>query len=341
MHRHNKPIDVSALYKDVERHVMPIIRSAARKLVRQIGGDEDDAVQEGRIALLQALESYDYNASHGGIYNYARTSVRNAMYALLFQALTRRRMPHFVVEENGESKLVRSWPMPMEDFECVQAEQLDPEERAAEGELLERFQILKVRLLSKLNARQREVFKHMTSPSGEFATMMRNMGVAEADEALIAAHMNVSKNVIDWSVHRIKQHFTTLVEEEFSEFIQKAIQEGKWPMFHVSPRDSDADFIRGIIRSKSLDPRPVQPPSIQTTRRGGVRFTRTVEKYAWGSVIFARMGEEAVTVLAEGRFNAISGEVLSPTGCWKTITEHVPWYPKLARALQNSGIGHG
>jgi hypothetical protein len=49
-----------------------------------------------------------------------------------------------------------------------------------------------------------------------------------------------------------------------------------------------------------------------------------------------RFGTETATVIAEGRFNVITGEVLCDTGFWKSIKDHLPWYPAAHRFLEGN-----
>jgi len=45
---------------------------------------------------------------------------------------------------------------------------------------------------------------------------------------------------------------------------------------------------------------------------------------------------KTATVIAEGRFNAVSGEVLTATGLWKNIKSELPWYAAAQRVLSRS-----
>ncbi len=322
------------LYKDVEREVMPIIRSAASTFARRLGMDVDDAIQEGRVALYTALAKYDYNLSKGGIFNYARTAVRQSMFGLLYTATTKSRQPHIVIEDGGELKTVRSWPTLMGDFEvCVSESTPDPERAAMDAEMIEALGRLKMRLARRLNDFQMKVFACLSNQDPSFLLYLRNIQCAEERNAQIADYLGTGKNHVDWAVHQIKHHFTELAEKQFSEVVREAIQEGKWPMFHVSHRGNDVAFIRKVIADQGLDPRPSGAPEVKRNEVKGVLVLRSIETYAWGAVIHLRFGLKTATVVAEGRFNAISGEVLTSTGLWKNIKTELPWYAAAQRHL--------
>lgn len=325
------------LYKDIEREVMPIIRGAATAFARRLGTDTDDAIQEGRMALLEALSRYDYNLSKGGIFNYARTAVRQAMYGLLYTATTKSRQPHIVIEENGELKTIRSWPALMGDFELSVCEVTpDPERAAMDAEMAEALTGLKMRLVNRLNDFQSKVFACLSNQDQGFILYLRNIQVADEKNAQIAAYLGTGKNHVDWAVHQIKHHFTELAERQFSDIVNKAVKEGKWPMFHVSLRGNDVAFIQKVIAEQGLDPRPTGAPEVKRADVKGVLCLRSVETYSWGSVIHLRFGVKTATVIAEGRFNAISGEVLTSTGLWKNIKTELPWYAAAQRVLSRA-----
>jgi len=325
------------LYRDVEREVMPIILGAATSFARRLGVDKEDAVQEGRLAMLEALGRYDYNLSKGGIFNYVRTVVRQAMYGLLYTATTKSRQPHIVIDDNGEQKTIRSWPALMGDFELSVCESTpDPERAAMDAELTEGLSLLKMRLVNRLNDFQSKVFSCLSNQDQSFLLYLRNIQVADEKNAQIAAYLGTGKNHVDWAVHQIKRHFTDLAEKQFSDIVNKAVKEGKWPMFHVSRRGNDVAFIKKVLSDQALDPRPTGAPEVKRADIRGVLCMRSIETYHWGAVIHLRFGVKTATVIAEGRFNAVSGEVLTATGLWKNIKSELPWYAAAQRVLSRS-----
>lgn len=177
-----------------------------------------------------------------------------------------------------------------------------------------------------------------------FETFLRNREESEPTNALIGEWLGMGsgdeapnkqrqKNTVDWAVHKIKRQFTILMEAEFSEIVEEAIQAGKWPMFYVSTNYNDAGFIAATLERRELDARPSSGPDIKARTHEGVRAVRHIEVYSWGAVIMLKYGENTATVIAEGRFNAISGEVLQQSGSWKSIMDVVPWYVKACRFI--------
>lgn len=352
-----------ALYRDIEREVMPIIRSAAYSFATKLGMDKEDAVQEGRLALAEALESYDYNLSKGGIHAYARAAVTNALTGLMYRQTTRGRVPHIVVNDDGVLKTMRSWPVLMGDFEVTPGSDLaDPEASTMDSEMTEMLREVKMQLLNCLNELQTRVFACLSNQDPGFQLFLRNVGersgefkmpegeerkgerpMADENHLLIAEYLSgepgmpkMNKNTIDWAVHVIKRHFTRIAETKFSETIQEAIKEGKWPMFHVSMRGNDVSFIQDVMKRRNLDKRPTGAPDVARREKDGKLCIRSVERYKWGSVIMLRFGTDTATVIAEGRFNVITGEVLCETGFWKSIKDHLPWYPAAHRFLEGN-----
>lgn len=352
------------LYADVEREVMPIIRGAARRFAPGIGIPMEDAIQEGRMALMLALKGYDYNSSHGGIYNFARKVVRNAMCGLLYTATTQSRCPRLVVEEDGELVVVKMWPTLTDTpEEHADVETKSPEDTVIEAQFTDKMRVLRMRLVNQLNPFQLRVFSCLSRNDMAFEAFLRNRhqgkGEPEVTHALIGEWLGMAtgegsnqqknKNAVDWAVHKIKGHFTRLMEAEFSDIVNEALQAGKWPMFYVSTVFNDAEFIRGVLERRRLDARPTGVPEVKTrieAEADGTRAIRHIETYPWGVVIMMRFQGKEATVVAEGRFNAISGELLQQAapgrgasgsvggvGSWKPIIDVVPWYLKASRFI--------
>lgn len=336
----NNNNNFNALYQELEPAIMPIVRSMAERFHRSLGISVEDAVQEARLELVTALRSYDYNRSRGGVYSYARRSVERAMLGLLYSATSRGRMPYIPVIDDvtGEVRLVRRWPTLLEPGVMENMAEMDdftPERAAEEAEMMGRLQVLKMRLVNSLTDREQAIFSCLAHPSDEFGTFLRNIGVPASEDPTnvhIARFLGVTKNAVDWSIHKIKRQFTRLAEAEFSDVIQSALEEGRWPMLYISHNENDTDFIRRIIEERGLDPRPISQRDVASHGQA----TRVFEPYAWGSVIFLRLGSNVATVVVQGRFNAITGEVIGDGGYWKSLVEELDWYRDLNRALKRA-----
>lgn len=320
------------LYADVEPHLMPVIRAMALKFARPLRIEPEDAVQEARIALMEAFRDYDYNKSHGGIQRFARTSIHNAFCGLLHKATRDRRTPHTVYEDDGELRVARGRLGSLEDLEAeLSSPEPTPEDLTAAGELEQKIRVVWMKLVNSLGERERAVLSCQSRPSDEFMDYLRNIGVDDPTNLHIARFLGMSKNAVDWSSHKIKLAFLRIVEQpEFNDMIGDLVKDGEWPMIHVSHKADDHEFVRSTIEQRQLDPRPVEGGHEAAAFSDGSR--RIIETYGWGSVVFLQHGDHAATLVIEGRFNVNSGEVFGVGGgFWRPITDAVPWYRQMTR----------
>lgn len=327
------------IYEDLEGPLLPMVHKLSAQFAGSLGIGRDDAFQEARLALWEAFQGYDYNRSRGGIRRFARVAVRNAFCALLYKATTQTRNPHTVYEdETGTHHVAKHRLASLDDISPASTPQVfpDPEEGAQARETSSRVRVLRMRLYRSLSDRERQVFRCKAQPSERFLLYLRNIGAetAESTNVQIAEFLGLSKNAVDWSLHKIRKRFVDLAEEpEFSALVEGLVEDGSWPMIHISETPDDAEFVRGIIASRDLDPRPIPGRrDIQAADGAG----RIIETYHWGSVIHLRYGEEARTVVVEGKFNKATGEIHGDYGNWKSLAESVPWYRRLNKELDRS-----
>lgn len=318
-----------ALYAELEPCFESLIRSAARSFSRTLDLPEEDVAQEARIALYLALPRYQYNKSYGRIHNFARRAIRNALCSLACRATMESRMPRIVISDNGELKTVRCRPAQLEDFDLLPDENTNLDQQMETSRWSDKLMLLEMKLLRRLNERQKSVFNCVVRPSNELQLMARNKD-SEITNELIGQYLGLSKNSVDWSIHVTKKHFTILAEQEFGELVKTAIADRNWPMLYSSGRENDIELIRKVISDRNLDPKPTSP--MDTVR--GEAGARRVETYSWGSVVLLRFREKTATAIVEGRFNILTGEIISDNGYWKPITDAVPWYKELNRALK-------
>lgn len=328
-----KPIDpqIAELYAKLERHLMPTIRSGASRLARKLREDPEDLIQDARLNLALALSSYDYNRSHGGIFAYAREAVRTAMFNAAQKAASRGRTR---VGEDGHREWVPvfSWSTQVMD-DTLFSDATGPEDSVVEMEEHEQFKTrfykLRMRMMRGLTQHHQAVFCCLYHPDAAFQAYLRNKGVVEPSNVHVSEYLGLSKNVIDWSIHKIKRDFTRLAELDLPDFVKLAASERRWPMIYQSDRAEDAELVSSTILNRDLDARPTA--RVETENEGA---RRVVETYPWGAVIFLSLGEQQATLLVEGRFNARSGEVIADGGHWKSVADYVNWYPELERRLR-------
>ena len=342
---------VHQLYPELERELSPMMLKLARQFAPSLGISVDDALQEARIAVVRSFEGYDYERAHGGIHGFGRTCIKRAFLALLYQATTRTRNPHTIyTDEDGETQVAKHRFASLDQLMDGEygalgssdrphfqpcSDSLPPDEDCDGERVARAVRQLSVRLMRSLGERERSVLRCKALPPESFAIFLRNIGV-DANEVTnihIGRFLGLSKNSVDWSLHKIRGQFVKMSEEspEFSGLIKELVREGRWPMVYTSEQRNDTEFVRRIIQERSLDPRPLpERRDIVINHRAG----RIIEKYHWGSVLHLRLGSKSATVVVEGRFNALTGEVIGEFGNWKSIGDSVPWYKQLVRKVE-------
>jgi len=326
-------VTFDTLYQELVPHVEGVIRDESERFHRALGVDRDDAEQEARIALLMSLPHYDYAKSRGGIKAYARRVIRNAMCGLMYAATAQMRAPHVVVTSpDGSERLLRYSVESMESHPLLDP----PDEGCPESEYLhaeadERIRLLRLRLMMSLSGRERDVFECQSQPSEAFLIYMRNRGIESPTIDAIGGFLGLNKNEIDWSVHKIKRLFTIILEEsEYIDIIEASMRDGRWPMVYKSDMAADVLFIQTLIDARQLDARPCA--AVDATSDGDIH--RIIEHYEWGSIVHLRLDDERqATLLLEGRFNHRTGEVIGVAGHWKQVSDYLPWYGELNKAL--------
>lgn len=332
------PEEVKALYPEVEARVMPMLQRKARRIARRNAGiGFDDALQEGRMALMRSLCRFDYNRAHGEIERYASKVLDNTYNAMIYRELMQARMPRAIyLDDGGEWKKAPRAPISIDGLEhLIGAPEED--DTYSENQSTQRANVMKMKLINRLkNERDKLVFRCRTNPPLELVQMLKNEGrePGAPDSSDIARYLGCSKNVVDWSLFKIRQEFTYLSRGKFSELFEGYIEAEERPVIHLSSATEreDEDFVRETIAQRGLDTRPDARASRRDDyleQRGG--FTRKLERYPWGAVLIVSNGEECRTMVIEGKFNVLSGEVFGSTGLHEPVP--VPWYGQLAKKL--------
>jgi DNA-directed RNA polymerase specialized sigma24 family protein len=333
----------NGLFLDVERVLRRVLVSHSLRLSRAIGIPVDDAIQEHRMALASAMAGYDFNRSRGGLHKFADRVLRNNTLSLVYKFTTETRMPHMVCEVDGVQKVVK-WRVSSLDevtpdgspsLPPPEATGEDPEQALIAREAHERRRVMLMRLLSKLSARERDVFECKCRPADEFLAFMRNINAEEATLPVIARFLGMDKNAVDYSLYQIRTKFTKLAEQEFPDLIEQHVADKTWPMIHHMESDSpSADFASKVIHERGLDPAPSEKRTIKTNGSWGFEC----QPYPWGAVMVLKNGAEYHTLVIEGRLNLVSGGVFGKAdGTHKTIIGILPWYPKMVKAVGVKG----
>ncbi len=326
------------LYPDVERVMERHLERGARRLQQRLPRlDVDDAKQEARVAMLAALPHYDPRKANGdeGLRRYLSRVVANTYRALLQDHLLKRNAPHSHVraDDGGWIKVPRpilSYDEMLSRPETAHQEPVDPErtpeQQVIEAELDGPLRTFRERLFDELDERERIVL-------GAQLDETTRGGYAE-----LAGRLGVTKNAIDWSLHKARKVATKLAKRpEFRTLFGEYVESKAWPIIHESwSSDSDQEYVDKVLEERRLDGETVAPMREEVAGPkmgcGGWHWRRRVGGYRWGVVLMLRKGAEACTLVVEGRCNLITGDVYSESGARDELP--VPWYGALVRALK-------
>jgi len=335
-------------YNELEREMMPLIKAKASK-IRKFAGyeDMDDALQEGRLALLAALIGYDEEKGNG-LSKYVGTILDNTYRHMLYRMLSETKVP-YAIEQTIEGGWMKRPSRPVslslldedgyEFLEPVSSRQ-SPEDEVLEGQLKEQARLFKLKLLNTLKGQHKIVFECKTNPPVEFLKMVSNMGgdIYKPTNIHIAKYLGVTKNSVDTSLYRIREIFTAMARgEEFSDLLGAVVESERWPMYWMSKKACyDKEFVREIMRQNELDPKPI--PGYQNEpdfKHEAGMYSRMIERYEWGVVVVLRRKSSWRTIVVVGKFNAIQGDVFGTSGAHERIP--VSWYGKMVKALKKAG----
>lgn len=326
-----------ARWPELERTMLPLIKAKARRIRKFTGGiDMDDAIQEGRLALLAALVKYDPNK--GPLDRYVGVCLNNAYNGLMYEMLSVTRMPRAIVRgDSGEWEALPCPPLSLDNLDGTYPDQVTPESECQDLELKTHARVFKLKLLNGLKGRDRAVFECRTNPPVDFLKMVQNVcgDIYAPTIPHIAQYLGVAKNAVDWSLYKIKAQFTRMArDDEFSELFGDMVESREWPMIHMSKvRRHDIKFVARIIRERKLDPKPIAgyENELDFHQRAGV-FSRMIERYPWGVVLVLRRKTICRTLVIEcDKFNVHFGDAFGAMGTHEIIP--VKWYPQLVQAL--------
>lgn len=341
-------------WPELERTMLPLIKAKARRVRKFTGGlDMDDAIQEGRLALLAALSKYD--ADKGPLDRYVGVCLNNAYRGMVYEMLTKTRMPRAIVRGDGGEWEER--PVPplslsglMDPDEpgnyaltraMIDHDMPTPEGFTQHEELEAQARIFKLKLLNSLKGRDKDVFECRTNPPVDFLKMVQNVGgdIHSPTIPHIAQYLDVSKNTVDWSLYKIKASFTRMARgEEFIDLFGDVVESREWPMIRLSKAAKhDTDFVAQVIQDRQLNPKPVEGYGSRSDfhQRAGM-FSRMIERYPWGVVlVLQRKGVWRTLVIECSKFNANTGDVFGESGAHELVP--VKWYPQMVKALNGKG----
>lgn len=363
--------DLRASYPAAEREMLPLIKRKSGKILAWAPYIEfDDAVQEGRLALLRALMNFDSAYPDTTLKKYVSKTLDNCYKDMFYRAVAQMRMPRVPVRDmDGEWRIKSVAPYsldtPLDDDDDHMRFELADDAPDAEAVLCssyldEEARRFKMKLYNALKPFEQEVFKAKFNPPIALFEMCDNEGIdlemsakhiadqetdweVEVPNHAVAAYLStedtkITKNKIDWSMYKIRDAFSLLVRDmDFSDLFGSVVGSEGWPMVHVDAAPMfNRDFKQGVLRHRKLDGKPIEEsPDV----RKGRDCSRVVYTYKWGVVMHLIFDGEHRTVVVEGdRVNVNSGGVHSNTrGVQEQLVNYVPWYNKLVKRLKEAG----
>ena len=355
---------IAELYPEIERRVMGFIKKRSFDVSSRVPTiDIDDAIQEGRLALLSALIKFDFNKSKGKLESYVGRVLINTYYCMMYEAMTKSRVPHVMVQDEDGNWIDKPrFPIsfecmvnPSDDGDAIAYEPPSDYEDPEQYVLRRQLGDMKMRMINKLkdgsHGFEQAVFTLKVNPTPEFLTSLENQGINieapdfQVTSDMIGKFLGKNKNAVDWAMHKIKKMFTEMAkfDDDFSDLFEDAIGNRGWPMVHMRKGDcEDKNFKVRTLKKRRLDPRPnakfyqdgdSEQGAGEVGADGMPYWWRKIERYAWGSYVLLKKGDEWITLVIEGRFNPLTGEVFGDNGMREDLP--VGWYKTLAKELNN------
>jgi hypothetical protein len=343
------PDYVHEVYQDLERRLYPMIKRRALHLRRMVPTiDLEDAIQEGRLALLSCLEHYDCNKSNFSLERYVWRVLRNTYAMMASEAHAQCRMPRVAVRQlNGDWETESKSPLSFNEFiQCDERDEREvPEIAVLANERVAVVQRLVKRIEDRLDYRDLEVFELMIDPPESFLCMIAEQDGPEAPMSNLhmASWVGCSKNQVDWSIVQIRLAFADLAKEkdEDAALIADHAKSNGWPVVHVShERGKDKDFVEQVMTSRCLDDAKMKESSMHVLGEGDddAYWMRRIDWYTWGMVMVVKRGKDWATLVVEGKVNLRNGNVFGLDN--PTARERIPvsWYYLLGKKLYDAGM---
>ncbi|MGW8177337.1 MAG: sigma-70 family RNA polymerase sigma factor [bacterium] len=346
------PDIIRDMYPDVESKVLPVIKARASRLKGISGVDVDDAIQEARIALLQAMTKFDFNSGEGDFAPYMSVVVINTCRALFAKSRQAQHMARVPVRDGDGWEMVPMNPVSMENYTVATdkptpstkslgnkvAEALIDPAPLVDDSMMFRESAMKVgsfkaAMDERLADREQQVLRCRVDPPPGLIDQIESDGgdPAHPTNVDIAKYLGLNKAQMDWALYKIRNLFTEVAsQDQFSDVFADLIKGTGWPTVHVSRGQCyNGDFVQRTLQTRHLDGMPVS--DVEESCDCG---TRRVIQYEWGAVVAVWRPGVCWTVVAEGQFNPRSGEVTGTLGARKLLP--IEGYMQLAKALADT-----
>lgn len=362
-----------SMYAGLEKELLPYMIKKSSKLATSIPTITfEDAMQEGRLAILEAIRGYKPEKDNGnGPGPYVRKLVKHAYVNMAYVAMMKSKVPHVVSSKNGESCKHPSFPISLDallDAEygnnnvnkhlvdsCVE----NPEDATLDSKMRSTVGKFTMKMYNRLSGVDYKVFKCKVHPPADFLDMMYLEGVnfvtRAADGRLVLSdnfnvscthiekYLKLSKNTVGWSLYKIRELFMEMArnDDDFSEIFENLVIDKRWPMVHTSVGKKEAlDFKRRVFRKRQLDTRQTQQIRYLKSDRedscGKPYYSMTIKAYAWGSVIVIKKGKLYYTMVIEGRFNEITGDVFGLVMTGAHVKIPLAFYREMKKELKDA-----
>jgi RNA polymerase sigma factor (sigma-70 family) len=325
--------EMNEWYAELEAEMLPYIKRKASRIRGFSHIDYDDAVQEGRMALLLAMAKFD--PARGKLAHFASKVLTNTFNVLLHKNMKMSAAPRaYTRDGNGGWNAIPVMPVSLDD-ELLAVEPTSdiqsPEEHNIDAETERALERLSKVLLKHLKEHEKKVFHCKVEPSEELVKMA-NDGVGNCkipSNLHIAEHLGTTKNSIDWSIHKIREQFTKVTRQpEFSGVFGTQVDKDR-PKIHVSCV-SGFDF--GLVKEVGKRRLAGMKLLVEPVTSGCGVYRMALWKCSNYTVLYAARGDEHCTCVMEGYFNPVDGLVFGSNGMRETIP--VDWYKQLRRAIK-------
>lgn len=335
----------------IEVELMPLIEAKAKRFERYIPNsyfDFDDAVQEGRIALLEVHSKYD--PKKGELSNFANVVLNYRFKTMVWEMLIKRRTPRSFIQDGDKWVEISVPPLCLEMIDIWDCSDFykksdsenylnSPYKHVEIEQIKEQVRVFNLKMIYGLKGTTKKVFECIVNPSIEFLKMVQNVGgnINKPTSKQIAKFLEVKLNAVLWSISQIRMKFTELAKhKDFTELWSESLKTNRWPMIHTSIRKKhDLDFVREVIEKRNLDPKPIEGYTKNKDfykESKNKKCARLIEKYSWGIVLVLKYKDQYRTFIIEGKFSKLNGVVIGKNGAREKLP--VSWYKDIAKELR-------
>jgi hypothetical protein len=361
--------EINEVYERTLNSVLPFIKRRSRYVSSVIPSiDYDDALQEGRLAVVVALAKCD-REKYDDIKPYVLKIIKNAYKRMVYETLTQTRIPHVnVMDEDGNINKKPVYPISLDVMmeskdgsgvtnymnSIEDDKNMSPEKTVINNRMSSELGKFTMKIYNRLSGVDYEVFKCKVHPPQDFLDMMYMDGVdfvyrTDNGELRliedftvpvehISKYLNINRNAVGWSLYKIRKVFLDMAknDEDFSELFEDLIIDRRWPqiLWKAAPNE-DLDFKRMVFKKHALSTIQIKEYDYSVSKRkdsvGNPYYSRLIKWYVWGCTITIKRDNIYYTMVAIGRLNIRTGAVFGDNDSQL----HLPmkWYKSMAKEL--------